>query len=217
VLYATARDLGNSVVSRARSLRFLPVTQTTNPPQGAPPPPPNAQQSSDDKEKGRKWTEVLLGPVLGFVGGILVVLIPIWWPDDKPHDPVEISITNKKELEKTHSHQVPVSGEVKNLKPGQTVWVFDAPVEDPWVYAHDGPCPVDDNGKFDCGLIFIGDPEADKGKQFTIFTAVLEETDIREEFLLWRDREDGKYGHMGRKDQPPGVKYDTATTTREPK
>jgi hypothetical protein len=65
-----------------------------------------------------------------------------------------------------------VSGTVRNLRPGQTVWVFNDVANYPYsVYLNTGPCAVSGTN-WTCGYIYVG-PASDNTQTFAIWAAVV--------------------------------------------
>jgi hypothetical protein len=98
--------------------------------------------------------------------------------------PVKVMITNKDEISPESTNEVKIEGKCRNLGPGQIVWAFDAEVSDLKISAHDGPCPVNANGEFDCPPIFVGDTEKDVNQPFRIYVAVLDDSQVRQQIDL---------------------------------
>jgi hypothetical protein len=182
-----------------------------------PPPTPPSPQPGEGK---KSLAEVWAGPVLGFIGGIIVALIGLAGvilvsDGGASPRPPEITITNKDELSPTVSGPVTLKGNVKNLGPGQTVWSFDLPAGSSGVWAHDGPCPVDEEGNWTCPVFDLGDLDgADNGKDFKIFAAVLDDSDIPQQIDMRLDRYKDLYNPM-KSPVPPAVAMDSVNTKKK--
>ena len=107
-----------------RAQRTLPTLLAVSTPVVAPPPtPPSPQPGEGKKSRAEVWA----GPVLGFIGGIIVALIGLAGvilvtDGDTSPGPPKITITNKDKISPTFTNEVTIEGKVENLGPGQTVW-----------------------------------------------------------------------------------------------
>jgi len=194
--------------------------------EGATPQTPSSPQPGEGK---KSRAEVWAAPVLGFLGGIIVALIGLAGvvlvsDGGAGAEPPKITITNKDKISPEFGNPVKVEGEVENLGPGQTVWVFGSvPNEnnsgiDPAIYAYPGPCPVDAKGKWTCPDIYLvtGAEDKDVGKKFKIFVSVLDDSDIARQIDLSIARDKGVFEAVpGASNHPPGVAEDSVVTVKK--
>jgi hypothetical protein len=155
----------------------------------------------------------VISAIAGIVVGVLGLVGVLAASDGPSDDPPKITITNKDQMSPELYGPVNIRGKVENLGPAQTVWAFDAHIPATLgVYAHGGPCPVNDDGEFACPAFPIGDPESDLGKPFRIWVSVLDDSDVPQQVELSIARSQGKFDAMSGASEPPGVAKDFVDT-----
>lgn len=71
-----------------------------------------------------------------------------------------------------------ISGDVRNLRPGQLIWTYDEPISahggEGLLYPQLGPCPVAPDNTWTCDTGFAGEPVQGRGQRFKLWAAVVD-------------------------------------------
>ncbi len=103
---------------------------------------------------------------------------------------------------------ITVTGQVSDLGPGQTVWVFDRAVDANDLYTHDGPCPVDEEGGWTCPSFELSTDLDGTGGEHRLYVAIVDDSDQRELIAYHGYRARGINQAIQGRTEPPGLAHD---------
>lgn len=151
-----------------------------------------------------------LGTVILASAGVAGALIQAHAGSTTPAAPFGVrSISIDPTKDGTISYPTALEGDVSGLQPGEMVWTFNQPTDNPAavVYPNSGPCVVDyDHKRWRCSRTYIGAP-ADRGG-FRIWAAVVNEEQAFETVEALRRPQTSLQG-----DEPPHILNAIASTT----
>jgi hypothetical protein len=187
-------------------------------PQPAPAPPASSPSPGYKRLLSRLYqSDNILAAIAGAgVTGFAAIAVALMTRDDKTDagefavEP-SISITSPSDEGSVPEvlDDIRVTGQVSNLGPGQTVWVFDRAAVANDLWTHDGPCPVGEDGTFTCpSLRLTTAPTDPAGKEFRLYAAIIDDTDQLN--LIWHQvrRAQNIWEPMWGRTEPLGLAHD---------
>ncbi|WP_091448671.1 hypothetical protein [Geodermatophilus poikilotrophus] len=169
------------------------------------------------------WLFAVVGVGGAVLGGVLGAIATAVVSDDsdgpapvEPRAP-EVEITSygqNRETPVVEGGMVSLSGQVSDLGPGQTVWPFDRHAGNSDLYAHSGPCPVAENGRWTCAPFGIGEDTDPAGTEFIVFAAVVDDADVPELVATEVERSHGDFLPVDAKGEPRSIVHHSVKVKR---